>query len=118
MSKRRNYEDLGEIALPEEVAAKVDAAVDRAERDLAEARVNFRWGSAQVDVVKRAADLAGVPYQTYIKQVVWRQAIEDIRSAAAVGIDGGPHVARATCDHDDEEFAVPGADEIAVRLMH
>ena len=86
MSKRRNYEELGEIELPVEVSDRVEAAVGHADRELAEARVNFRWGLPQVEVIKRAADLAGVPYQTYIKQVVFRQAVEDLKSAAAVGL--------------------------------
>jgi predicted DNA binding CopG/RHH family protein len=86
MNKRRNYEDLGEVDFPTVVAERVEAAVAQAERDLEEARVNFRWGVAQVGVIKRAAELAGVPYQTYIKQVVFRQAVEDLKSAAAVGL--------------------------------
>lgn len=86
MTKRRNYEELGETELPAEVSARVEAAVAQAERDLEEARVNFRWGVAQVAVIKRAAELAGVPYQTYIKQVVFRQAVEDLKDAAAVGL--------------------------------
>jgi len=86
MTKRRNYEDLGEIVLPTAVSARVDEAVAQAEHDIEEARVNFRWGLAQVALIKRAADLAGVPYQTYIKQVVFRQAIEDLKDAAAVGL--------------------------------
>ena len=86
MTKRRNYKELGEAELPAEVSARVEAAVAQAERDLEEARVNFRWGVAQVAVIKRAAELAGVPYQTYIKQVVFRQAVEDLKDAAAVGL--------------------------------
>lgn len=86
MSKRRNYEDLGEVELPEAVAREVEGAILTAERELAEARVNFRWGVAQVDVVKRAAELAGVPYQTYIKQIVWRHALQDLKAAAEVGV--------------------------------
>ena len=87
MTKRRNYEELGEVELPADVAARVEAAVAQADHELEAARVNFRWGVAQVDVVKRAAQLAGVPYQTYIKQVVFRQAIDDIKDAASVGLD-------------------------------
>ena len=86
MKRRREYEDLGEVELPAEESARFDAAISQAERDLDEARVNFRWGAAQVAVIKRAADLAGVPYQTYIKQVVFRQAIEDLKSAVEAGV--------------------------------
>lgn len=82
-------EDLGAIELEPEVAARLDAAIAQADAELEAARVNFRWGVAQVDVVKRAADLAGVPYQTYIKQVVFRQAMDDLKDAAAVGLHPG-----------------------------
>ena len=47
--------------------------------------VNFRWGREQVALVKKAAALVGVPYQTYLKQVVWKQAVEDIRRAESAG---------------------------------
>ena len=47
-------------------------AIAQAEHDLEAMRVDFRWGRAQVDMVKRAAKLFGVPYQTYMKDVVFR----------------------------------------------
>ncbi len=50
-------------------------------------RVNFRWGRRQVDVVKRAAGLAGVPYQSWIKLVAFRQAVADLKAAAEAGAD-------------------------------
>ncbi len=43
-----------------------------------ECRVNFRWGSVQVELVKKVADQMGVSYQQYIKQVVYRQAQADL----------------------------------------
>jgi predicted DNA binding CopG/RHH family protein len=43
-----------------------------------EFRVNFRWGHTQVNLVKQVADLMGVSYQQYIKQVVFRQAQSDL----------------------------------------
>lgn len=82
MKKRWDYEDLGEIELPKDVAAKVNRMIQEADADLEEARVNFRWGRKQVALVKRAADLMGVPYQTYIKHVVYRQAIDDLKQAS------------------------------------
>jgi predicted DNA binding CopG/RHH family protein len=86
MTKRRNYEDLGDVELPADIAARAAVAIAQADREIEASRVNFRWGPAQVEVVKRAAQLAGVPYQTYIKQVVWRQAVEDIKDAASIGL--------------------------------
>jgi predicted DNA binding CopG/RHH family protein len=51
--------------------------------------ITLRWGRGQVDLVKRAAALMGVPYQTYLKQVVFRQALADIEQArAALGAPG------------------------------
>lgn len=44
-----------------------------------ECRVNFRWGSAQLDIVKLVAEKMGVPYQQYIKQVLFRQAHADLQ---------------------------------------
>lgn len=44
-------------------------------------RVNFRWTKTQLDKVKEAAALIGVPYQTYLKLVVWRQAVADLKAA-------------------------------------
>ena len=81
MTRRRNEEDLGEIELPPGVSARVAAAVAQAEMDLEAGRVNFRWGKVQVELVKRAAELVGVPYQTYIKLVVYRQAVEDLKDS-------------------------------------
>lgn len=83
-AKGRNYDELPDEELPPEVDAKARASIEQAERDIEETRVNFRWGKTQVDTVKRAAALAGVPYQTYIKQVAFRQAVADLRSAEGV----------------------------------
>jgi predicted DNA binding CopG/RHH family protein len=90
MARRRNYQELGEIELPADVAARASAAVEQAERDLleTEVRINFRWGASQLALVKRAAELSGVPYQSYLKQVLYRQATSDLRDAAqATSID-------------------------------
>ena len=82
--KRRHYDELPDEELPPELDAKVRAMIDQAEQEIQETRVNFRWGKVQVDTVKRAAALAGVPYQTYIKQIVFRQAVADLRAAEGV----------------------------------
>jgi predicted DNA binding CopG/RHH family protein len=54
-----------------------------ADREVASHSVTLRWRPAQIAVVKRAAAIFGVPYQTYMKQVVFRQALEDLRQAEA-----------------------------------
>jgi len=68
-----------------ELDSKLEAMEDAAESDLSarppdEARVNFRWGREQLAIVKRAAAVMGVPYQTYMKQVVFRQALADLQA--------------------------------------
>jgi predicted DNA binding CopG/RHH family protein len=70
----------------EETSRLVDELEAQADRDAEGERitVSFRWGKGQLALVKRAAALAGVPYQTYLKTVVWRAAIEDLRRAAEV----------------------------------
>ena len=43
--------------------------------------VTLRWAKPQIDVVKRAAAIIGIPYQTYLKQAVFKQALADIEQA-------------------------------------
>jgi len=50
----------------------------------AEAKVTMRWPRGQLDVVRRAADLFGMPYQTYVKQAAFRAALEDLQKLGAV----------------------------------
>jgi predicted DNA binding CopG/RHH family protein len=61
--------------------------IEQAERDIAglagEVRVHLRWNREQIEIVKRAAARRGVPYQTYLKQAVMRQALTDLNGAAA-----------------------------------
>jgi predicted DNA binding CopG/RHH family protein len=77
------------VAPDPELDAKLEAMEEAIERDLAarpvdEARVNFRWGREQLAFVKRAAAAMGIPYQTYIKQAVFRQAAVDLQLVQAV----------------------------------
>ena len=55
-----------------------------ADRELAAGTATFRWGKDQIALVKHAAAIIGVPYQTYLKQVVFRQAVADIEHAEAL----------------------------------
>lgn len=73
------YEEVGDIELPEDEAAVINQQIEAAEQELQEARVHFRWGTKQVVMVKKVAAQMGVPYQTYIKQVVFRQALQDLK---------------------------------------
>src|SRR5947207_15375923 len=67
-----------------EVAERVTRLEAEADREIAAGTVTLRWGREQIAVVKRAAKLMGVPYQTYLKQVVFRQALADIEHAESV----------------------------------
>lgn len=48
-----------------------------------EAKVTMRWSRAQLDVVRKAADLFGMPYQTYVKQAAFRAALDDLQKLQA-----------------------------------
>ena len=74
----------GEFTDPEFVR-HINELEDQADKDVQAMNVNFRWGREQVALVKKAAALVGVPYQTYLKQVVWKQALEDIHQAELAG---------------------------------
>ncbi len=67
-----------------EVSEMVTRMEAEADREVAAGSVTLRWGREQIAVVKRAAALMGVPYQTYLKQVVFRQALADIERAESV----------------------------------
>lgn len=64
-----------------ELVSRLEAEADR---ELASGSITLRWGKGQIAVVKRAAAILGVPYQTYLKQVVYRQALADIEQAQKV----------------------------------
>lgn len=74
-------ERTGEDAEVSELVSRLEAEADS---EIAAGTVTLRWGKEQIGVVKRAAAILGVPYQTYLKQVVFRQAVADIEQAEAV----------------------------------
>lgn len=88
MAKPRKPVPMRVVAERAEEDAEVSELVSRleaeADRDIAAGTVTLRWGREQIAVVKRAAGILGVPYQTYLKQVVFRQALADIEHAGAV----------------------------------
>jgi predicted DNA binding CopG/RHH family protein len=77
--KRRNYEKLGEFEMPPELANKVETMIAQADEEDEQARVNFRWSKEALEVVKQAAKLMGIPYQTFIKQTVFEHALSIIK---------------------------------------
>ncbi|TAK36667.1 MAG: hypothetical protein EPO21_02015 [Chloroflexota bacterium] len=60
------------------------AMIEQAEEDLGEIRVNMRWGKFQIDAIRRAAARYGMPYQTYIRQAAFRQAVEDLKATESL----------------------------------
>lgn len=81
MRKRQPYRELSDVELEPGLDKKARDMTEIAVRDLEETRVNFRWRRSQLATVKRAAEIVGVPYQTYMKQVLFRQALADIGAA-------------------------------------
>jgi predicted DNA binding CopG/RHH family protein len=67
-----------------EISEMVTRLEQEADRDIAAGTVTLRWGKEQIAVVKRAAAIMGIPYQTYLKQVVFKQALADIEHAESV----------------------------------
>jgi len=77
--KRRNYQELGDYEMPAELAGKVEDMIAAADKEDELARLNFRWNKEPLDVVKHAAELMGIPYQTFIKQTVFEHALQVIK---------------------------------------
>lgn len=74
-------EELDDEELPEEVHQMAIKKIQEADSEIEQMRMQIRWGLKQVEVVKRAAKLMGIPYQTYIKQALFHQALHDIEQA-------------------------------------
>jgi predicted DNA binding CopG/RHH family protein len=85
MAKEKyDIEDLGTVELESELEAKVNRTIAQADEEDELARVNFRWSREALAVVKQAAGLMGIPYQTFIKQTVFEHSlsiIKDIESS-------------------------------------
>ena len=81
MNEYNDYEDLGDIEFSNEESEKYEKMIELAEKQIEDVRVSFRWRSKQLDLIKEAASFAGVPYQTYMKLVLFRQSLEDVIKA-------------------------------------
>jgi predicted DNA binding CopG/RHH family protein len=57
---------------------------ETADTEIAAGTVTLRWGKEQIALAKRSAVIMGIPYQTYLKQVGFRQAMSDIEQAQSV----------------------------------
>jgi hypothetical protein len=79
------YEVLGDVELSSEEHAAAKGLIDQADSERVDVSVTFRWGQTQLDIVRRAAKVAGIPYQTYLKDAVMRRAIEDLAPHRLLG---------------------------------
>lgn len=73
--------DGGVIELSDEMDALITQKIEQAEKDIKQMKMQIRWGVRQINVVKQAASLMGIPYQTYVKHVVYKQAMDDIEKS-------------------------------------
>lgn len=73
--------DGGIIELSDEMDALIAQKTEQAEKDIKQMKMQIRWGVRQINVVKQAASLMGIPYQTYVKHVVYKQAMDDIEKS-------------------------------------
>ncbi len=74
---------LGDVVLDAKTSRMIRKKIAEAEEELSkEVRINFRWTAEQLKLIQHVARKLGVPYQTYIKQVLYKQAIEDLKSFA------------------------------------
>lgn len=85
MSEQLRIEGPDREEIGEDLAESWEQMVEDAEQEIQEVRVSMRWLGPQVTVIKRAAARFGIPYQTYIKHVVFRQALADLKASEVVG---------------------------------
>lgn len=76
---------LGTVNLPDHIDRMVVQKMKEADEDIQEMRMQVRWSKSQIAVLKKAAAIIGIPYQTYAKQTLWQQAIKDIKDAEKYG---------------------------------
>jgi len=82
------YEARGHVPLEGEEKAEADRQLAALDEDPGvPVSTALRWRKPQLDVVRRAARLAGVPYQAYLKEAVIRCALADLRAAREAGVD-------------------------------
>jgi len=72
----------GTTELPDDIELMAIKKIEEAEEDVKEMRMQIRWNKKQISVIKKAAALIGIPYQTYAKQTLFLQALDDIQKAS------------------------------------
>lgn len=81
MRKKVNFKDikdLGDEYLSEDLDKEITAMIEQVDKEIFESRVTMRWQKEQLDIVKKAASLIGIPYQIYIREIVFRKSLDDI----------------------------------------
>ena len=63
------------------LAEQWEAMIDEADQVIGELGLGMRWAGPELAVIKRAAARRGLPYETYIKQAAFRQALADLPKA-------------------------------------
>jgi predicted DNA binding CopG/RHH family protein len=76
-----SHEVLGDLELTPDEAAEAARQIAEADRELANCVVTMRWTPSQLRLVRRAAALAGLKYQAYIREAALRRARADLRAA-------------------------------------
>jgi predicted DNA binding CopG/RHH family protein len=82
--KVSEIEYLGKQELSYEEDAKINKMIEQADKEIEETRINIRWQKAQLELIKKAAGLIGIPYQIYIRDIVFRKSVEDIEKFSKV----------------------------------
>lgn len=81
------YQVLGDARLSPEEEVTVQEQVEQLESEPLPISTALRWSRPQVEIIRRAARLAGVPYQSYLKQAAIRTALQDLKTAREAGIE-------------------------------
>ncbi len=84
MKKRIHYKKLGAVELSEKEDKRVTEIIELSEKELKDTRVSFRWGQYQLAIVRHAANLMGVPYQTFLKLTVYERALAVLKDARMI----------------------------------
>jgi hypothetical protein len=74
----------GELTAEETANAEVVEMAESLEHGV---RCSFRWGSDQLALLKFVADKMGIPYQTYMKQAIYKQCLDDMYKFRRSGLD-------------------------------
>jgi predicted DNA binding CopG/RHH family protein len=79
--RKEDVRKMGDVFLDEKTSRMIEKKIAQAEKELyKEVKISFSWGNVELRLIQGIAQKLGVPYQTYIKQVLYRQAMQDLKS--------------------------------------